>query len=545
MSGFNTKTPFMDWSSFMRRDFQKENGIGALANAFNVVADTADGYGETADKKLLSDLVNETDPTKIDNSAFYSKDNALKAKNIIETNKNLEYQEEQRNRANELNARNDAEYYIEQFNNEVLGDVWKYDKDEFFEKHGNSGGLNSAMMYDAYNKKEDRKLSLEDRNRKIEIDNLNLQNTRNSMARANEEYNYSKQQREQNKKDNDFLVAYESGYVPESELDSYRSSVSPAVFNGVMKQKKANDITNKYKTLDEFRNSEEWKTTPIEIKNEIFKSKIYEQPKSTYQEKLEQDLISDIGEMSAKLGTDNLANVDYATALADGKVTQNDLATYTYKLSRLPASKEVDKKMITGDFGVINQKANQFAKAAANPNLDTGAAENIIQQVTSYLPDWGINKDDLANQEFRSAFLGFGSILLKIQSGATVTDKEREAFFQALGTMSRNKKVNMVGILDKLGEAEARFEAVKSASPEYFNIKYGGQLNNLKKSKAEIENYLHKDNQPKPNEVKVIGNDLFKTQENISTGNKNSINTTNQNKILTPGEAEALGIRFP
>lgn len=524
MAAFNTKTPMMDWSSFMRRDFSKENGMGALANAFNVVADTADGYGETADKKILSSLVNETDATKIDNNAFYSKDNALKAKSIVEQNKNLAFQDEQRKRADELNARSDAEYAINQFNKEAIGDVWKYDnKADFDAKYENAGGLDNTKVQEAWNMKEDRKLSLEDRNKRNELTDLQMQSTRSQMNRANEEYNYSKQQREQNKTDNDFLVAYESGYIPETELDTYRSKVSPAIFNGVLKQKQINELATKYKTLDEFKNSEDWAKTSFELKNEIFKSKVYEQPKSTYQEKLEQDLISDIGEMSAKLGTDNLANVDYATALAEGKVTQNDLATYTYKLSRLPASKEVDKKMITGDFAVINQKANQFAKAATNPNLDTGASENIIQQVTAYLPDWGINKDDLANQEFRSAFLGFGSTLLKIQSGATVTDKEREAFFQALGTMSKNKKVNMVGILDKLGEAEARFDAVKSVSPEYFNIKYGGQLNNLKKTKAEIENYLYKDNQPETSKVTVVGNDLFKkTQENISTGNNNS-----------------------
>ena len=151
MSGFNTETPIMDWSSFMKRDFQKENSMGALADAFKVVADTADGYGETADKKVLSDLVNETDPTKIDNSAFYSKDNALKARNIIETNKNLEYQEEQRKRANELNARNDAEYAINQFNKEAMGDAINMDKASFEAKYKNAGGLDWAMMQDIFN----------------------------------------------------------------------------------------------------------------------------------------------------------------------------------------------------------------------------------------------------------------------------------------------------------------------------------------------------------------------------------------------------------
>lgn len=224
MSGFNTKTPFMDWSSFMRRDFQKENGIGALANAFNVVADTADGYGETADKKLLSDLVNETDPTKIDNSAFYSKDNALKAKNIIETNKNLEYQEEQRNRANELNARNDAEYAINQFNKEVMGDAINMDKASFDAKYGNAGGLDWAMMQDVFNKKEDRQFQKEDREQKNRLTNLQIQNTQNSINNQIDERNYTKEQRDK------------------KQLD----------------EQNLNNLVGKYNSWDEFKKSEDW-----------------------------------------------------------------------------------------------------------------------------------------------------------------------------------------------------------------------------------------------------------------------------------------------
>lgn len=224
MSGFNTKTPFMDWSSFMRRDFQKENGIGALANAFNVVADTADGYGETADKKLLSDLVNETDPTKIDNSAFYSKDNALKAKNIIETNKNLEYQEDQRNRANELNARNDAEYAINQFNKEAMGDAINMDKASFDAKYGNAGGLDWAMMQDVFNKKEDRQFQKEDREQKNRLTNLQIQNTQNSINNQIDERNYTKEQRDK------------------KQLD----------------EQNLNNLVGKYNSWDEFKKSEDW-----------------------------------------------------------------------------------------------------------------------------------------------------------------------------------------------------------------------------------------------------------------------------------------------
>ena len=163
MPGFNTKTPMMDWSPWMRRDFLAENRGGALADAFKTVGETADGYGATADKKLLSGLVNETDTSKIPTQDFYSQDNALKAKNLIETNKNLAYQDEQRKRADDINARNDAEYYIKQFNKDAMGDALKMDKPTFDAKYANVGGLDWAMMYDTQNKKEDRTYAIEDR----------------------------------------------------------------------------------------------------------------------------------------------------------------------------------------------------------------------------------------------------------------------------------------------------------------------------------------------------------------------------------------------
>ena len=549
---WNTKTPTMDFSPFLRRDFSTDNRGGALADAFRAVGTLADGYGETADKELMSKFANETDATKIEGADFYNKLNALNAKKIIDQNKDRVYKDEQVVRQNDLNARADADYAIGVFNKEVANDVLNMpDRKTFDAKYLNAGGVDGIMVNNLFNQKEDRLLSLEDKKREaikdnlqMQSTNLQMQNTRNQMNRQNEEYNYNKQQRAQNDTDNKFINAFASGYIPESELETYRGKVSDSVFNGIVKQQKMNNITNNYATLQDFRNSEEWKTTPIEIKNEIFKSKIYEQPKSTYQEKLEQDYISDIGEMSAKLGTDNLANVDYTKALADGKVTQNDLTTYTYKLSKSPSSKEVDKKMITGDFGVINQKANQFSKAFNNPKLDTGITENLMQQAKAYLPDMAITNDDLANAEFRSSFNGFAATLLKIQSGATVTDKERATFYDSLGTLSKNKKINAVGVIDKLSEAEARFDAVKSASPEYFNIKYGSQLNNLKKSKAEIENYLYGTNQDKKSEVKVIGNNVFSNSKNSSTGNNNDKTPVTTPIILTDEQLKNYGISF-
>ncbi len=110
MSEFNTKTPMMDFSPWLKRDFSTQNRGGALADAFKIVGETADGYGETNDKNLLASLVNETDTSKIPTQDFYSQANALKAKNIIDQNKDRVFKNDQQKRANELDARNDANY---------------------------------------------------------------------------------------------------------------------------------------------------------------------------------------------------------------------------------------------------------------------------------------------------------------------------------------------------------------------------------------------------------------------------------------------------
>lgn len=538
MSGFNTKTPTMDFSPWLKRDFSTQNRGGALAEAFQIAADLRDAYGQTADKNLLSQITNETDISKVPQD-FYDKQNALKAKSIIETNKNLAFQDEQRKRTDELNARSDAEYYTNQFTKEAIGDVWNMDKESYDAKYANAGGLDKTQVQNAWNMKEDRNLSLEDRNRQIELHNLNVQNTRNSMARANEEYNYNKQQREQNKTDNDFLIAFESGYIPEAELDTYKGKVSPSVFNGVMKQKQVNDITNKYNTLEEFRNSEEWKTTPYEVKNEIFKSKVYDRPRTAMQERMEQDYINSISEISSKLGTDDLSNVDFEQAVADGKITRNDMTVYAYKLAKAPASKEVDKKMISGDFNTINYGAETFAKLFNNKNHDTGVFENAYQQFARYFPDMAIGKNDLADAEFRSVFSGFAATFLKLQSGATVTDKERENFYNALGSLSANKKINAVGVLNKLNEAKSRLEAVKSASPEYFNLKYGKSLTSLNNSISSIGGFLEQ--KPNPNDKKI---NWQNKSEIPSTGNNNSTNVANELKVLNQEEINTYGITF-
>lgn len=258
MSGFNTKTPMMDWSPWMRRDFSAENRGGALADAFKAVGRTADGYGETNDKNLLAGLANETDASKIDPTQFYSQANALKGKTIIDQNKDRVFKDDQQKRANELDARNDASYHLGVFNKEAAGDALKMDKPTFDAKYANAGGLDWAMMYDIQNKKEDRTFAIEDREKKNQLTDLQMQSTQSQINRANEDYTYTKQQREQNDNDNKFLNAYYSGSLNDELVNQYKDKVSPKVYGTVINEKSSSDILNKYKTWDEFKNSTDY-----------------------------------------------------------------------------------------------------------------------------------------------------------------------------------------------------------------------------------------------------------------------------------------------
>lgn len=513
MSGFNTKTPIMDWSSFMRRDFQKENGMGALADAFNVVADTADGYGETADKKLLSDLVNETDVSKIDNSAFYSKDNALKAKNIIETNKNLEYQEEQRNRANELNARNDAEYAINQFNKEAMGDAINMDKATFEAKYKNAGGLDWAMMYDVFNKKEDRQFQKEDREQKNRLTNLQIQNTQNSINNQIEERNYTKEQRDK------------------KELD----------------EQNLNNLVGKYNSWDEFKNSEDWNKPEYNytVKKTFYDSfgKNQKETSLTDQIKMEQikarqsDLLRANEEYKAKTGKD-LNQTEISSFLYEGK--------YPDAISpdkKKEVSDKVDKELRDGIEGLNTFKTWM---SSYDPSY-----VGLAQGVGGKLADWVGNQRTEEEAAFRSGRQGVVGPIGKAMYGANIANKEGERIDSMIGTFLDSNKdfvaKNKYAYKTALDKMESNLKILKDNG-----LDTSTYMEEYKKAKEFYDNYkldendeISKDNAP----VKItsigkakkinLEDELKKLEQS-----KNK-NTTNQNKILTPSEAEALGIRFP
>ncbi len=507
MSGFNTKTPIMDWSSFMRRDFQKENGMGALANAFNVVADTADGYGETADKNLLSQITNETDISKVPQD-FYDKQNALKAKSIIEQNKNLAFQDEQRKRADELNARSDAEYAINQFNKEAMGDAINMDKASFDAKYGNAGGLDWAMMQDTFYKKEDRQFAKEDREQKNKLTNLQIQNTQNSINNQIEERNYTKKERDK------------------KELD----------------EQNLNSLVGKYNSWDEFKKSEDWNKPEY---NYTVKKTIYdsfgkdEKASLTDQIKMEQikarqsDLSRANEEYKAKTGKD-LNQTEISSFLYEGKYP--DAISPDKKKEISDKTNEKLTNMITGLEDLKRFKESYKPEFTGLGNAITGMVGDAVGTQANFIND---GKEESA---FRTQLPLMTGPITKAIYGGNASDKDRASIEAAMPNFRDQEKdwkaKTNIFYQKSLENIQTNLDVLKANGQD--TSAYEKQLEPLKKYLDEQK----KDNAPV--EITSIGkakkinleDELKKSEQS-----KNK-NTTKQNTTLTSSQAEALGIGF-
>lgn len=256
---FNTKTPTMDFSPFLRRDFSKDNRGGAIAQAMNGFADDADGYGANADKALLGALANETDASKVDGTKFYSPLNALNATKIINDNKDRVYKDGEIARAGELNARTDAQYAIDVFNKEASNDALSMDKATFDAKYSNAGGIDGGMMQKIFNDKQDRTFGIEDRNIKNNLTNLQIQNTKNNIAQQGVDNKYTQDQRVQTAADNEFMKEYSNGTLTPEKIAQYKDRVSAKTFDAVTMDNKASSILNKYPDFKSFQASEDYK----------------------------------------------------------------------------------------------------------------------------------------------------------------------------------------------------------------------------------------------------------------------------------------------
>ncbi len=235
-----------------------------------------------------------------------------------------------------------------------------------------------------------------------------------------------------------------------------------------------------------------------------------------------------IDDYSKKLETEDFSNIDFNKAIDEGKITPNEKRKLERNLASTREAKNLESQYgkYKADFETIAGQAERFAKYANSKSVNTDVIQNATDIVKSYIPDLDPSDEDVQNFEFRSDFLNLSSTILKLQSGLTVTDKEREQFNKSMGTLSKNKKVNFIGLKQKILDRRNALSGIKNTAPEYFNIKYGDTLRNIDDSIVVIDNFLKDDIQDEStNKTKVLFDMRDKkenTQEQTTTtqGNK-------------------------
>lgn len=185
-------------------------------------------------------------------------------------------------------------------------------------------------------------------------------------------------------------------------------------------------------------------------------------------------------------------NFNLATGDSDAIPTEakGELNRIIKDIENTPAGKEVTKLIshnITGGIGAVTTTVSKLEKLAKEDKVETGVVKNQLDKLKEYIPEsWrGVDEKDLANTEFRKAFLSVSSTILKLQSGLTVTDAERADFQSSMGSLNRNTKTNLSGIKLKFDEIKANYDSIKQIEPTLFNLKYSktaATLSNLSSS---------------------------------------------------------------
>jgi len=226
-----------DFSPFMNAEYSK--GLnGALASAFNTAGQAVNNYGENKDERLLGELSNETDRSKIDSNNFYNKLNFKTGQNIVDNNVLKANQAENQRRA-------DNKYWIDQATNTAVNDKRTMTTEAYNAKYKNLGGIDNNRIYEVTQ-------DMEDRAKQNKIDDYNFKSKQAADARRKAEYN----QRMQN---------YKANQIAQQNKN----------FQEQQQAQVLNNISSKYKNFNDFKNSEDWQNTPYNVKSKLAQSKVW------------------------------------------------------------------------------------------------------------------------------------------------------------------------------------------------------------------------------------------------------------------------------
>lgn len=150
------------------------------------------------------------------------------------------------------------------------------------------------------------------------------------------------------------------------------------------------------------------------------------------------------------------------------------------------------KKMYSEGLGSSVGLTNTLADLAKNKNVSTNMATKFLTEAKSKLPEElrDITEADLNDTKFRQAFMTVSSVYLKLQSGLTVSDAEREDFMQSLGSLSSNIKVNISGLRNKFSTILDNFASNRTLDPELYDYKYSADEAKMRQTIKSLDEFI-------------------------------------------------------
>lgn len=185
-----------------------------------------------------------------------------------------------------------------------------------------------------------------------------------------------------------------------------------------------------------------------------------------------------------------------------------------------PAGKDLNanmKKMYSEGLGSAEGLSQTITDLAKNKNVTTDVATQFLTTAKSKLPEElrSVTEADLNDVKFKQAFMTVSSVFLKLQSGLTVSDAEREDFMQSMGSLSSNVKVNMAGLRNKFATVVDNYSANRTLSPELYDYKYSNTEKGMRRALSSIDEFVQPtktgpSGAPKLSVEKVnLGNSIF------------------------------------
>lgn len=177
----------------------------------------------------------------------------------------------------------------------------------------------------------------------------------------------------------------------------------------------------------------------------------------------------------------------------------------------------------TSDFNGLFANLNTAVGALKdgwNPNI----VSKTVNSLLSYLPtsskfiDENTIRDKLGSQAFQGAY----TAILKILSGATVTDGERASFESFLGGIGRDSLTMLTGIKAFLQEKKSKYDFYNKPLA---SIYFGGTMENINKSLEEVDSLINKTagGANRKTSTKEPASNLYKQQGNSSANDLSNI----------------------